>query len=489
MDVTMEDKPISEPASTSKTGVTYIPSLAPTIPYIEKLTEQSSTIDSDQQMDCARPTETVTNVNRPHIDTWQNLTNQALSNKGASWSAAPTQVEQHKLLRDRTQEKRLARDQHIAWRDNIMTVTRPPTRRAAVAARQQIKDERQASAAKRTTDRIQKFKKEKTAVARRAKEAAIAQGLERALRGLDLNARSGDTKPPRDSLLLTDRYACSLLCKDHPQKVKIAFYVLRKRHENSWYPQIILDEEVEHCISKLQEAEDHLQSLAQEQGGSIEAALLYQDERVAEAIGLAALRGKYADLEDVDLDAVSDLEDGGNKDNQTAKDLETYRLNPSIESRLSRKRQNRLRLALEFGRTDFNLMRLEKRRARLEEMRKQGKKTKYELKGKEQKRRNAIKVMKRGDSYHPMREGGESWDSYRPGRAGTPAPAPEIAKESGSSQQNPVDDKQLRPSASRAIIDPFARALHDSLNEEKKKREERERSKRALEEGMRALHV
>ncbi|KAL8721333.1 MAG: hypothetical protein Q9181_007729 [Wetmoreana brouardii] len=532
MDIKMDDTPVVDWASNSRTGVPYLPSLAPTVPYLEKLPEQSSTINNAQQTDCARPTETITNVNQPYIDAWQNLTNLALlANKGAGWRAAPTQAEQRKLLRDRRQEKRLARDQHIARRDNVMTVTGPPTRRIVVAARQQIKEEKQALAAKKTADRISKFK---TAITSRAKETATAQGLERALEGLDLNASSGDTD----------------LCKDHPQKAKTAFNILQKHHENSNYPQVLDDEETERYIT--------------------------------------ALRDKYAEIKGIDLDAVPDLEDGGvslpaqsvvpttattttmekttpqlieqlcssirkqppptsttptispqqwiqenytrrqqNKDNQTAADLQTYRRNPSIESQLSKKRRNRLHMALQRGRTDFNLMRLEKRRVRLEEMWKQGKKTKYDLKGKEHKRRNVMKATKRVDSYRPVREGKERlWHSHQLGRrrerrAGAPAPTPEIAEASGPSRHNPVDDKPLSLSAlSRAIIDPLLRAeasgstqhnpvddepltlsahssavnvplfraYEDYLIEERKKAE-RETDELALEEGMRRLDV
>ncbi|KAL8719853.1 MAG: hypothetical protein Q9225_003206 [Loekoesia sp. 1 TL-2023] len=341
----------------------------------------SSAMDVDLVNGTLEPSKSAT-ISTRSSNTWRTLTAQALSTRNRSLRAGRTQAKQRKLFRERAKARKLDR-LHQAGKSGKSEPARPKRKQklqlAKLARREQIRVRKQNATSK-------------------AQQVARAKALERAISNLRLDstdAKSTD-QPPSRHLLLSFTHAAQII--ERPDRAQKAYADLRKFQATPSYAEELRPDDQRRLLL-LQKNEDLLQIKARE-GESIEAALLYQDERVAYFSELRASRGKSFPTDDEPGNDLNDehplssqpplarseavdrsepaahlapqhsrppnhlTEKQKKKDVETAKDVEAYHQNPNIV--LPRKRWKRLRSALSHGRTDLNAVSLEKKHAKAE---------------------------------------------------------------------------------------------------------------------------
>ncbi|KAL8686834.1 MAG: hypothetical protein Q9218_006833 [Villophora microphyllina] len=374
-------------------------------PFTSGLTrgaEQASSMDIDHvsyDLDSSSTTPTADVLQPQNKGTWQALTIQALTNVNTGWKAAETQAEHRQLLHDRTKEARRlyeeVRKSKAQTRKTKASEQKPAKRAAAHNSHVRVRTRKNKKMGMTSAGRIEKLNARKTAAVAKAKETARTKALERALGGLDLNAAAKDEQQwsSKQSLMCLP-YALTLIPR--AERAEKAFKHLQIYYHDPVKASILISGNEAYNLRILVKGEEDLQSLAREQG-SVEAALVYQDEKVAEAEELAILRREFAKAEQAEhasgqdqsiakapREPLSMREDksytsvfspkwvqeqytskGHKMDEQTALDLTAYHQDPSTKDRLSRQRKSALEEALMVGRTDIDLMRLENRQARL----------------------------------------------------------------------------------------------------------------------------
>ncbi|KAL8730213.1 MAG: hypothetical protein Q9166_004190 [cf. Caloplaca sp. 2 TL-2023] len=300
--------------------------------------------------------------------------------------------------------------------------------------------------------RVEKLRDQRVLAASKAKQEARTKAVERALQGLQLGpkATAMQAEPPLlQPLLLSLSYAMTIIT--NPNHAEKAFNHLQPSLEDRSYIGRLSSNDRRRVLLLL-DKEDELQAKVKKVG-SLEAALVHQDERIAFAKEKKALRDGFllADegySEGLDgeeqlaagfslttsnvskvakaaialvaiapvsqyqsvLDAMTDHQKAA--DQQTAEDLISFQRNPNIQ--LPKKRQNRLRSALSLGRTDLCAMDVERRRAKAQEFNKwEEKRRSQQEPGNFQRRRSGRQFKdstsaglqctrtRRGDSYRP----------------------------------------------------------------------------------------
>ncbi|KAL8937015.1 MAG: hypothetical protein Q9216_004644 [Gyalolechia sp. 2 TL-2023] len=249
----------------------------------------------------------------------------------------------------------------------------------------------------RALKRKETIRLRKRTALKKAEDVARAKALERALGDLELDAtrkEPTDQQTSSPQTLLSFAHVTHILTND--ARARKAFADFQDCQGNPQHAGGLSDGDRRRLLL-LQKTEESLQSTARE-SGSVEAALLYQDQRVAYLDELKASRWKMitADesptthagssrgsdestaLLDSDPSRPIGFSKGTNPqallrqlpdhlpekkklvDIQTARDVEAYHQDPSVS--LNKKRHNRVRSALACGRTDLNAFQLEKQR-------------------------------------------------------------------------------------------------------------------------------
>ncbi|KAI4256593.1 MAG: hypothetical protein LQ352_002033 [Teloschistes flavicans] len=399
-DPMVDGMPLAPPSSSTP----VYPSISGPI----KEVEQEPSMDIDPVSNVPGPSPPTCAANES-TSMWQALANQAFYNVGTGWKAGKTQAEHRQLLKDRANEARRRREDSqtpkapSSRRKRLKS--KLPHRAAALDAAVKIRGRRLGASAAKQAGRIEKFNARRVDAIAKAKETARAKALNRAINALDLNAMVKDQQlEPSKQLLMCLPYALTLLRR--AIDAERAFKNLQLYYRNPAKASRFLPEYDRYEMSILEREEDYLRSIAREQG-SIEAALVYQDEKIAEAEELAILREEFEAADRAELNLTSGQHRGEsgvqtepssgrqhepssgrqhepypfifspewlqknytprqrNKDAATALDLEAYRRDPSTKEKLDKKRQNRLNQALDCGRADLNAMGLEKQQASL----------------------------------------------------------------------------------------------------------------------------
>ncbi|KAI4101342.1 MAG: hypothetical protein L6R37_004984 [Teloschistes peruensis] len=312
----------------------------------------------------------------PNTSIWQLLSHQALSNANTGWKAGKTKAEHRQILKDRAREARLRRQNKQALRAPKTQKPREKRTRSkrapALDAIVKIQGRRPGALAADQAGRVEKFNARRAGAVAKAKETARAKGLERAINAintLDLNTLVKDqqSEPPKQ-LLMHQSYA--MIFFPRATYALRAFQNLQLYYRNPGKVSTFLSDCDRREMMILEKEEDRLRSIVRERG-TAEAALEYQDEKIAESEELVILRQEFAAADRAEMHDTQWFQEGytarqRRKDAVTAQDLEAYRHDPSTAERLDKKRQGRLDEALECGRTDLNAMGLEqKRRAKL----------------------------------------------------------------------------------------------------------------------------
>ncbi|KAL8636730.1 MAG: hypothetical protein Q9228_005911 [Teloschistes exilis] len=301
----------------------------------------------------------------PNTSIWQALSHQTLSNANTGWKSGKAKAEHRQILKDRAREARLGRQDEQARRAPKAQKPREKrirSRRApALDAIVKIQGRRPGASTAHRAGRVEKFNARRAGAVAKAKETARAKGLERAINAinaLDLNTLVKDQRSePSKQLLMHQSYAMIFFPR--------ATYALRAFQNLQLYyrnPGETRNDDFGE--------EDRLRSIVRERG-TAEAALEYQDGKIAESEELVILRQEFAAADRAEMHDTQWFQEGytarqRRKDTATAQDLEAYRRDPSTAEQLDKKRQGRLDEALECGRTDLNAMGLEqKRRAKL----------------------------------------------------------------------------------------------------------------------------
>lgn len=366
-------------------------------------------MDIDPVADKVGPPNAVT-ANKPSSSTWHNLTAQALSTQNRSPQASRTQDEQREFLRQSRKGRQFNRQHRAA----VISKTRPRRRQAATEA-----CDRNGTGPRDTSEKlkkeIQEFQKgkskrreiihrKKRAALNKAEEVARTKALERALSGLNLDGSEAQSDQehshPLPLLLSFDHVLRLLGDLNHAKK---AFTDFQQHHRDPSYADGLCLGDQRRLLSLLK-SEYALLSMTQETG-STEAALLYQDQRIAymdelrtsigklplmdkgmndylndehaKSLCSSALASKAGQSSEVFTDPVLQqsepsisLTDKEKKvDVQTANDVAAYQENPSTV--LSKKRQKRVHHAILHGRADLNAMQLEKQRANTQKVAKE----------------------------------------------------------------------------------------------------------------------
>ncbi|KAI4178416.1 MAG: hypothetical protein LQ346_007454 [Caloplaca aetnensis] len=275
-----------------------------------------SAMDLDNAASDREPPQTVThnmthNIRSP--DLWQSLTAQALSNRTSTFRAGTTQAEHRKLLQQRRFEKRDNRLYEIAYDEKAKPVKRKDAIDTLRKMGKLSKDEAKKLGKPRlklsTSSKIskQQILSRKAKATIKASGVARTKALERAIENLDLSGAQPAESASRQPLL-------SLAHVEHilsGSSMADSFsHFLECQKDPSFAAQISPKDQ--RRLTALQRVERSLQTRAR-QAGSIEAALAYQDERVAYFDELKALREQDSLLNDqrsYDLET-SSFKDGG----------------------------------------------------------------------------------------------------------------------------------------------------------------------------------
>ncbi|KAL8894796.1 MAG: hypothetical protein Q9192_004047 [Flavoplaca navasiana] len=267
------------------------------------------------------------------------------------------------------------------------------TFRAGVISKDKAEDMRgvqeRCLAAKET--RVQNLRKARSMINNKAKEDAKLKALERAIEGFALDATTRAEQSPSRSLILSLPYAVTFIT--NPAHAKAVFDHLPAALANPLYV-YTLSNKHQKGVRLLLRQENKLREMVVATG-SLESALVYQDERVALVKHRQALRNEFllADEGVQELLRNENPSSDGNAnalidhsttpfgahpstttyqsvldvmtehqkaaDQQTAIDLIAWKDNPNL--RLTRKRKNRLESAKRVGRTDLCAMETENR--------------------------------------------------------------------------------------------------------------------------------
>ncbi|KAL8997347.1 MAG: hypothetical protein Q9188_006348 [Gyalolechia gomerana] len=370
---------------------------------------ESSPMDIDPVADDVGPPNAVT-VNKTSSSTWHNLTAQALSTQNRSPQASRTQDEQRESIRQSRKGRQFNRQHRAA----VISKTRPRRRQAATEAcdrngtgprdtSEKLKKEMQ-EFQKGKLKRREMIHRKKRAALNKAEEVARTKALERALGGLNLDASEAQSDQehshPLPLLLSFDHVLRLLGDLNHAKKV---FTDFQQHHRDPSYAEGLCLGDQRRLLSLLK-SEYTLLSMTQETG-STEAALLYQDQRIAYMDELRSSVGNLPSMNEGLNDYLNNehatnlcsstlaskagqssegftdpvLPQSGpsisltakkkKMDVQTANDVAAYQENPSTV--LSKKRQKRVQNALLHGRADLNAMQLEKQRANTQKVAKE----------------------------------------------------------------------------------------------------------------------
>ncbi|KAI4281213.1 MAG: hypothetical protein L6R38_003874 [Xanthoria sp. 2 TBL-2021] len=249
--------------------------------------------------------------------------------------------------------------------------------------------------------RVQKLRDQRVVLMSKAKEDAKIKALERAIEDFGLDAKitrmPAEQLPPQ-SLILSLAYAMIFITNhDHAKQV---YDHLPASLADPWYIESLSNKH-RRGVRLLLRKENELRSLMKK-SGSIEAALVFQDERIAFVERRRALRDEFLladegvrdlvdeehavpdgpseaslDLNDTSVRAtastsryqsVSNMMTDRQKaaDQQTAEDLIASEHNPKL--RLTRKRRNRVESAKKAGRSDICAMEVESRLQKADEL-------------------------------------------------------------------------------------------------------------------------
>ncbi|KAI4248842.1 MAG: hypothetical protein L6R40_000853 [Gallowayella cf. fulva] len=244
--------------------------------------------------------------------------------------------------------------------------------------------------------RVERARHRKNNMLRKADEHAKIKAVERGIEGLGLGLKmdtSHAKSPTLQPFLLTLSYVSTIITD--PADAKTAFDHFQKSFTNPGYMDKLSGRDRK-LIRVLFESETALQSIVHNTG-SVEAAMMHQDERVAFFEERTAVRKEFLEEEeglsdDLDEDfplrgepfikaarmsrdsaisfshlvpqpgALHEMTDKQKAaDEQTAEDLKAYQQNPNLRV-LNKKRWKRLQTALNLGRTDLCARELERKR-------------------------------------------------------------------------------------------------------------------------------
>ncbi|KAL9024007.1 MAG: hypothetical protein Q9180_008025, partial [Flavoplaca navasiana] len=248
------------------------------------------------------------------------------------------------------------------------------TFRAGVISKDKAEDMRgvqeRCLAAKAT--RVQNLRKARSMINNKAKEDAKLKALERAIEGFALDATMRAEQSPSRSLILSLPYAVTFIT--NPAHAKAVFDHIPVALANPLYVHTLSNKH-QKGVRLLLRQENKLREMV-EATGSLESALVYQDERVALELlrnenpssdgnanalidhsttpfGATPSTTTYQSI----LDAMTEHQKAA--DQQTAIDLIAWKDNNNLL--LTRKRKNRLESAKRVGRTDLCAMETENR--------------------------------------------------------------------------------------------------------------------------------
>ncbi|KAI4122914.1 MAG: hypothetical protein LQ338_005547 [Usnochroma carphineum] len=282
------DQAADTAADISVTAITA-PSLADNQPShgqsLDKMTQELSVMEIDKAIEENVSSQTST-VNIESHDTWRKLTRQAFSNRKSAFRAGATQAEQRKLLQERRKDRRLKRDLEVALSNETM----PARRKGAIAAcvragalshdvaEKLYKDSAELPAARMS--RRTQAQARKLMATSKAEQVANKKALERAIDNLSLDvtkAKSSEEQSSFPPLILSLAYAKHLI--GTPSRAEKAFSALQLYQQD---PSVMerLSCGQQRRLRVLQKEEESLRARACAPG-SIEAALQYQDQRVA----------------------------------------------------------------------------------------------------------------------------------------------------------------------------------------------------------------
>ncbi|KAL8753379.1 MAG: hypothetical protein Q9199_005083 [Rusavskia elegans] len=222
--------------------------------------------------------------------------------------------------------------------------------------------------------RVQKLQDQRVLLMSKAKEDAKIKALGRAIEDFRLDAKITRTPAeqlPSLSLILSLAYAMIFIT--NPDHAKQVYDHLPASLADPSYIESLSNKH-RRGVRLLLRKEDELRSLIMK-AGSIEAALVFQDERIAFVERRRALRDEFlladegvrdlVDEEHALPDETSETSPDLN-DTSTAEDLIASEHNPKL--RLTRKRRNRVESAKKAGRSDICAMEVESRLQKADEL-------------------------------------------------------------------------------------------------------------------------
>ncbi|KAL8755695.1 MAG: hypothetical protein Q9184_004723 [Pyrenodesmia sp. 2 TL-2023] len=316
MESTNKDRSLGPVAQNPVIVITSPPSvgrLQASPPPMSDITQELSVMDLDRgPKDPASPQDVTSKTERSH--SWRDLTRQAFVNRAAPFRAGATQAEQRKLLQERRFLKRDNRLYEIAHDEKA----KPAKRKEAIDKLRSLGKLSKAEAEKLgkprpklpSSNRVSKkqllTRKAKATI--KASEVARTKALERAVGKLDLSGGQPSQSSSQQPLL-------SLAHVKHiisEPSAETSFSLFLRYHKDPPCANQISQKD-QRRLAVLQTAEQILQTKARE-AGSIEAALTYQDERVAYFDELKALRTQESFLGDQHIGnpKASSFQDGEN---------------------------------------------------------------------------------------------------------------------------------------------------------------------------------
>ncbi|KAI4108359.1 MAG: hypothetical protein LQ339_002261 [Xanthoria mediterranea] len=340
------------------------------------------------------------------------------SNDG-SWNPLTTSIDSHRkdtLTRNDAALPRLSRDHRAAVkvgngaryrprffsaqrfrgriRSTPITARIDSSRRAGLISTSEAKEARhvQKTCLAAKSARVQKLRDQRALITSKAKEDAEIKALERAMEGLTLDAKIMTTPAEPlspHSLILSLAYAITFIT-NHDHAKRVYDHLPASLADPSYIDS--LSNKHQRGVRLLLREQDKLRSVMKK-SGSIEAALMHQDERIAAVKDRGALRDEFLladegvhDLADEEEHAVPDgpphatdstsryqsvLDTMTNRqkaaDQQTAEDPIAVEHDPKLRLP-NRKRRNRVESAKRAGRTDLCAMEQEFRRQKADEL-------------------------------------------------------------------------------------------------------------------------
>lgn len=254
-------------------------------PPLDNITQDLSALDLDQATQEHVPPQTVTSNTEP-VYTQRSLTRQPLSNWGSPSRPRAAQTESRRLLRERTQPKRIKQLYAVLSRKTGA----PGKRQAAIDALargghiSRLEAENLTNECKRLlairADRRDARRTMKSIATRKAEQVARTKALERAIGGLELDVTKPESVQQRRSsppLVLSLAHAKHIMTRSG--RAEEIFSLLQScQRDPSLFDQ--LESKQQRRVTLLQKEEESLRTKARE-NGSIEAAQLWQDQRVA----------------------------------------------------------------------------------------------------------------------------------------------------------------------------------------------------------------